>query len=89
MHPDRARGVMLRELCRRIKDSADAQALIHTAVYAVLARHICLRLRGASSYTALSQLHDECQRRRGLVSGWFMRSTAKRDINTKAIAKMR
>ncbi len=40
MHPDRARGVMLRELCRRIKDSADAQALIHTAVYAVLARRI-------------------------------------------------
>jgi hypothetical protein len=40
MHPDRARGGKLRELCRRIKDSADAQALIRTAVYAVLARGI-------------------------------------------------
>ncbi len=38
MHPDRARGGKLRELCRRIKDSTGALALIHTAVYAVLAR---------------------------------------------------
>jgi hypothetical protein len=54
MHPDRARGGKLRELCRRIKDSADAQALIHTAVYAVLARRICLRRRGAFASYVIS-----------------------------------
>jgi len=72
--------------------SADAQALIHTAVYAVPAQRIYDSVCADATLRAIRrfcQQHDKCQRRCGLVSGWFMRSTAKRDINTKAIAKMR
>jgi hypothetical protein len=72
MHPDRARGGKLRELCRRIKDSADAQALIRTAVYTVLARRIYVSVCADVALRArrrLCQQHDGCQRRFGLAPG--------------------